>query len=637
MNLQLNASQLRIVEFDRGHLLALAVPGSGKTAALKSRFVYLVRNRGCDPREIFCLTFTNAAAYEMTRRVADELNLDERDLRRQIGTYHRLGMRIIRNEMGEDLSPKGFVVKPGRQKRMIENILRPGFTYSDLKDYVSLSKRALVSPKAALLGAVPGGYRETALAEMFQEYEDKLRQDGVLDFDSMIYDAYMLLESRPDVASRYSREIKHMVVDEFQDTSIAQQRLSVLLSKHSESFVAVGDACQSIYGFAGANYEVISSFGETFPDYKTVLMSKNYRSTKRIIDVCKLAASTMGGETEKLLRAMNTDNEHGEPVEWRLFSDEAAEAEWVFKTVEEFLSSKRVSLRDVGVLYRTNRQIRLGEDHCRTRGWAYVTPGCGFYGRMEIKMAVSLLKMVENPNSRDLVRCRCHDGRCGHCKEGKVSQWIGARIARSGLPCARYVVPRAVEKVLEKSPDSPFEACADFQYENAGIQRAVRNFSFFFLNLSQRCGNRPLVEQLETIYGETEFYKWLSSNKELDEGDNDRIKNAKELISAVSRFKDRASFLRYVDSVQDAPRRRDSRSRNSITLSTIHRAKGAEWRVVFVCGNTKDLLPGARGDKEEEKRVLYVAVTRARKRLFLSGFGEPSDFLRSMLPGEVGA
>ncbi len=631
VNLQPNPSQAEIVGHRDGALLVLAGPGTGKTFTLCKYYESLVRE-GVDAQKIICLTFTRSAADQMKTRVARELKLDRRELGRQFGTYHSLGLRILlkekdRGNLPFELDEERPVVREGRAKRLVENCLRPGIFYKDARAYIALQKRRFVTPEESLASA--SSYRDKAMAEIYTEYERRLREDRSVDYESMIFEAYKLLSGKPEILDYYQSKLEYLIVDEFQDTSPGQQKLSALLGSKGKAFVAVGDYFQGIFSFAGGDCSVIRNFGEFFPGHSTRFLAQNYRSTKRIIECFTQAAPASSGASAELLRKLNTENPMGEPPVFKALDSPEKEAQYVFERIAELRSAKnRRRLGDFALLFRTNRQMRFAEDNCIARNWPYRSPGCGFYGRTEVRLALAFLKMLEDPNAFESSRCRCRNG-CDQCKDGYRRNWVAQRIARSGLECVRYLVPTLMSKVVESSPMAPYEALPTYKDTRPSVERTLRNFYYLFEDLKQACDGKSVSDQLLTIYEKVDLSGWLRNNEEIDEGDNSRVENILELARAADRFSGRAEFLHHVGQMDRVPRRHDPRGPrgDALTLSTIHSAKGLEWPVVFVCGVTEGVLPHKDGELEEEQRILYVALSRAKSELYVTSAGKPSDFL----------
>lgn len=630
--------QQGIIGHDSGALLVVAAPGSGKTAVLCERFGELMR-KGVNPQKIFCLTFTRTAAQEMVGRVARLGRIDYSLLWPQICTYHALGLRILQRESREGnlsftLDEKRPVAREGKQKRMIENALRPGIDYATARRYIALNKRRFIGPQQALIAAKD--HREKTLANIYAEYERQLHQEGMLDYDSMISETCQLFGARPDILAKYQDRCEHIQVDEFQDTSPAQQAFSVLLGAKVKSFVAVGDPNQSIYGFAGANPRGMETFGQAFPGHKVAYLSHNWRSTKSIVDLYSKAINQTSGVLGGPGRPHTTGRGDGKVPVVAAFKSPGEEAAWILEQVAVRSSKKSGRYGDFAILARTNRQLREMEDRCVRAGIPYKSPGCGFYGRTEVRLPIAFLRMLDNPNATETVRCECRRGDCGQCTDGLRDVWIAQRIARSGLDCARYIVPKvivSIEQSVARNSSKMFDEMAAFTDPRKNVERAVKNLHYLISGLKEECASLPLSKQVELIYERTGYLDWLKHNEELDEGDNSRTENALELVNAAKAFESREAFLEFIASTDDAPRRQDGATRrlDAVTLSTVHQAKGKEWNVVFVAGLTDGLFPHKDGDPAEENRLLYVALSRAKDELYLTEYGKPAPFLEQEL------
>jgi DNA helicase-2/ATP-dependent DNA helicase PcrA len=512
-----------------------------------------------------------------------------------------------------------------------------------VRKFIALNKRRFVSPEDAGMAAVTSkDYREKALAEVYAEYERQLKADGVLDYDSLIYEAYKLLAGNPEILAKYQERCEHLQVDEFQDTSPAEQKFSILIASKAKSFVAVGDFFQSIYGFRGANCTAMLDFGKWFPKHDVAYLSRNFRSTKNVIDAFRRAAPDTTGPAAALLLGIATGNGAGKPPTSQLFIDKSSESDWIFKQLDDQILDGDRRCGDFAILARTNRQLRPMEDLCIQHGFPYSSPGCGFYGRTEVRLALAFLRLVEDPNAIESRLCECRKGDCGKCKDGYAESWAGRTIARSGLDCVRYLVPYVVSSLELKAAEiaketggkpKPYEQLMVFADPRKNVERALWGFYDLIETLRSNCVGLPVHKQLELIYHRTRLIDWLRRNEEIDEGDNGRADNILELVEAAKKFETRAEFLNHVAETDKIPRREGGATRrlDAITLSTVHRAKGKEWNVVFVSGLTDGLFPHKDGDKDEEARLLYVAISRAKEEVYLTGHGKPAPFLAEEL------
>ena len=560
--MDLSPEQRQVAEFGKGILLVLAGPGSGKTRALCGRFAYLL-GQGNPWQDLLCLTFTRTAAKEMVDRLATETGISQSALSSRIMTYHAFGMRVLHSSGLLPADNQRAVVPGAKQKALICRVLGPGIDYADAKAFIVLAKRRFRTPVETLADAPD--YRTKVLANIYADYQAALHRAKQIDYDDQIFEAWRWLDSNPDALARVRARTHHVMVDEFQDTTPAQQALSELLGKTAESFVAVGDPNQSIFGFAGAAPSVIQNFKQEFPNSKVLYLAGNHRSTKQIIHQFAVVAPDEGARVlnSKMLEAAQ-NAPSGPSVESSTFPTPDAEVEGILDEI----SRQKLDYTDCALLFRTNRQIRVAEDECAKRGIPYQTVAASFYARPEIKLTLAFLQMIGNPDA--------YIETDGHGRE-----WAEAIIFRSGLSRLQPLI-------------------RTLRHQGAGLS---------------------VSEQLELICLQTRLPEWLKRNEEIDDGDNHRAENVLELIGVAQGFQDQSDFLKFC-----RERTINPPNAEGLTLSTIHRAKGREWDAVFVCGVTDGLLPHKDGDIAEERRLLYVALSRAKRYLHISCSGHPSEF-----------
>ena len=517
----------------------------------------------------------------------------------RIMTYHAFGMRILRGSgyLGH-LPARGAIVSSRKQKALICRILRPGIDYADAKAFIVLAKRRFQTSAEAL--ATAPDYRTKVLANIYADYQCALRKAKQIDYDDQIFEAWHWLTSNPVALEHLRTSTRHIMVDEFQDTTPAQQALSGLVAETAASFVVVGDPNQSIFAFAGADPSLIRDFGRRFNHFDVAYLSENYRSTKQIITLFVNIAEDGDGSsiTHRLLLAAEAAPD-GPPVRIRAFDEPTEEVRYVLDEIEHCKTT------DIALLFRTNRQIRVAEDECTKRGIPCRTVGTSFYARPEIRLILAFLEMIENPNA------------CLESKDG-TKEWAGSVTGRSGLPTMRGITSEAVASLMAAFPEDPFGSipqlpCCD--------NRPLSHPHTLIRVLQHQSVGLEVSEQIELIYLQARLVGWLERNEEIDDGDNRRSENALELVEAARGFATRLEFLEFCRKRIAAPSVTEG-----LTLSTIHRAKGREWDTVFVCGVTEGLLPHKDGDPAEERRLLYVALSRAKRQLYVTCSGQPSEF-----------
>ncbi|MBI4012323.1 MAG: UvrD-helicase domain-containing protein [Candidatus Rokubacteria bacterium] len=626
----LNPAQQEAVRQTEGALLVLAGAGSGKTRVIAHRIAYLIA-RGVDPRRILAVTFTNKAAQEMAQRV--EALLAGWGVRAPlVATFHAACVRVLRAEIHHLGYPRHFLIYDEDDRlSLVRELCRA----------VGLDERAWPPPAAVSrisraknqlqdaddVAAAARTPRERELARLFARYEARLRAAGALDFDDLLVLTVRLWERHPEVLAYYRNLWRYVLVDEYQDTNAAQYRLLRLLTGGHGNLCVVGDPDQSIYGFRGADLRNILDFERDFADCRVVRLEQNYRSTGQILEI---AGTVIAHNQARKEKALWTENERGEPA--RLFRawDEVEEAAWVARTAAG-LRAEGVGLDQVAVFYRTNAQSRVLEDAFRALGLPYhIVGSVRFYERKEVKDALAYLRLALNPQ----------DALAFTRAVGVPSRGIGKQtLARLG-------------EVAERERCSLLAAAAGPAAAAGGkAGRALREFAALRERLAALLAEaRPLAERLSTLIDAAGLREALRQERTAEA--ESRLENLDELCVAAAEFEaregrgDAAAFLDSVALISDIDELSEARA--AATLMTLHSAKGLEFPVVFVTGLEEGVFPHARALEdadgvEEERRLAYVGLTRAKRRLFLSyagqrrlgafgGMREPSRFLLEMPP-----
>ncbi|MEX1184210.1 MAG: UvrD-helicase domain-containing protein [Gemmatimonadota bacterium] len=641
----LNPEQRAAVEHFEGPILALAGAGSGKTRVLTTRIAHLITEHGVDPSAILAVTFTNKAAAEMRARIRRLLGREPAGM--WMGTFHSIGARLLRRHAG--LLGWG-----------------PNFTIYDADEALRETKRALEklnhSPKRwhpkAVYGAIssaknqlvdPASYAKMAadpftrvVADVYPVYEAALREQNAFDFDDLLVKPVVLLRSSADLLRSYRARFTFLLVDEYQDTNHAQYVFLRLLSSGADAgnLMVVGDDDQSIYGWRGADIRNILDFEKDYPDAALVRLEQNYRSTRRILDAANAVISKNTRRKGKMLR---TDAGPGDKVTVVATLDERDEADWIGSEIEARLRRDTVArLRDFVVLYRTNSQSRALEEAFRRRDLPYqIIGGTRFYERREIMDAIAYLRLISNPRDAGAFDRIINYPRrgIGDTSRARLMEWA-ARQALSPLEAALRA---------DECPELRGAAASSFIAFAGMIQRHAA--------LAAHIGVGELLEKLIAEIGLADALR-----EEGPEG-ADRIENVNELIAGATGFDAREQedveeedrqvaatpldmFLQKVTLLTDVDRH--DPEAQAVTLMTVHNAKGLEFRVVFVAGMEDGLFPLARAfddpeTLEEERRLFYVAITRAEEKLFISHArtrrragevmpGRPSSFLDPLPP-----
>lgn len=629
----LNAQQLEAVTTPAKAVLVLAGPGSGKTRVLTQRAAHRVRTMGADPRAVMAVTFTNKAAREMTSRIVELLGGDQAHAQGMtLGTFHALCARILRREADRLPFSREFVIfDDADQSSLMREIVKQlgldpkRFSPARLLDAISRAKNELID----VAEFASDTYFNEIASRAYQRYQEQLLLNNALDFDDLLFWTVRLLRTHDDVRTAYRQRYQHILVDEFQDTNSAQYALLRLLGGPEPDLFVVGDPDQSIYRWRGADYRNVRRFQEDYPQAQTILLEQNYRSTQTILDIAMAVIDRNPGRRRKQLF---TDRGSGQRVVLHEAYDETDEANYVVERIA-LLTKSGLDPRDCAVMYRTNAQSRTLEDAFLRAGLPYQIVGAQrFYGRREIKDLIAYLRLIHNPSDRvSLLRVL-----------NTPPRGIGDKTVASLLTLADATGKRPVDVLLElaAAPDDP--------YSDALNRRARAALLSFAQPLSRWLEGRETYSLIELVDEVLETIAYRSYIEDGTEEGEQRWENIQELRQAAYEFTDfgLATFLERVALVSDQDMLSDQQ--NAPTLLTLHAAKGLEFPVVFIIGLDDGVLPHQRSfdDPEamaEERRLLYVGVTRAKDRLFLlrafrrrlagpSTLSEPSRYLHDIPP-----
>lgn len=630
----LNEAQEKAVQAGDGPILVLAGAGSGKTRVIVERLAWLIQERGIDPRNLLAVTFTNRAANEMKQRVTERLGVDR--LAAWVGTFHSFGLFVLRREMEHFKRKAEFAVfdetdQLSLMKRLIRD-LPPSFAKlppREALNWISRLKQDLREPD---FEATEESEVEKTQKELWNLYHQALLNASAVDFDDLLVLLVRLWEQHPSVLEKYRRRYRYIHVDEYQDTNHAQYRIATLLAGQNGNLFVVGDEDQSIYSWRGAHIRNILNFEQDFPGAKTFRLEQNYRSTSAILQA---ANAVVARNRNRLGKTLWTQQQGGDLVQYFEAADSKAEASFV---VDE-LAKKHSPYRDCAVLYRTNGQARELEEAFLKKGIPYVIyGGIRFYARKEVKDLIAYLRLIVNSGDDEALR--------------RV-----INVPPRGI--GGVTMERIQEYALQRST-SLFEVLRQIDRDHTFMARA-RETAVAFVHMidalalqAKSVGLKPLVE---SILERTQYREFVKQSDEKDF--RTRLETVDEFLSACKDFDDEdrggpGEFLQNLALVSsaDQPETRtpDDRleSADHVTLMTCHSAKGLEFDCVFLIGLEEGLLPHAAAldaerDIEEERRLCYVAMTRARKRLFLASArsrtlqGESSDrevsrFVREIPP-----
>ncbi len=596
----LNPAQEDAVLHADGPLLVIAGAGSGKTRVLTHRIAYLIQERGVSPFEILAITFTNKAANEMKFRVGALVGPVAEKM--WVSTFHSACVRILRRD-GDRLGfPSSFTIYDQSDAvRLTGYVLRD--LNLDTKKFPPRSVHATISAAKNDYVTVEQ-YAESAatiferkISDVYAEYQDRLRKAGAMDFDDLLFNTVELFRKHPDVLEHYQRRFRYVLVDEFQDTNSVQNAMVTMLGEAHRQVCVVGDGDQSIYRFRGADIRNILEFETTFPDATVVLLEQNYRSSQTILDAANAVIENNEGRKPKELW---TEAGPGEKILRYFADDEVDEAQWVAHELARIHEGGLHRWGDMAVFYRTNAQSRALEEYLVRVNIPYkVVGGTRFYDRREIKDALAYLRAVVNPvDEVSLKRVLNTPKRgVGDSTVAKLDQWA----QMNGVPF--------------------IDALRN--YDEAGVSgRAIKGIDEFLTIIDETAellDNTGPDELLRVLLDRTGYVAELEEQRSIEaEG---RLENLAELVGGAEDFETADEFLEQVSLVADTDSLDDDESQ--VILMTLHSAKGLEYPVVFLIGLEDGVFPHMRSlgeprELEEERRLAYVGITRARERLFIS-------------------
>jgi DNA helicase II / ATP-dependent DNA helicase PcrA len=629
----LNPQQRQAVTAGLGQVLVLAGPGSGKTRVLTERIAYLVRSLGVAPYKILSVTFTNKAAREMQSRVERILGVQEGErLEIWLGTFHAICARILRREA--DFLPfnSSFVIMDADDqqsivKRAIKdlNLNEKLFKPNSLHAAISNAKNNLVMPS----DYPRSNYREEVVARVYGYYQQVLLDSNAVDFDDLLLWTSRLLEEHPLVREKYARRFEHVLVDEFQDTNLAQYQLLKLISSYHKNLFVVGDEDQSIYRWRGADYMNVLKFEQDFPESEKILLEQNYRSTQTVLDA---ARSVIDRNPHRTPKHLFSDRSEGDQIALYEASDDHAEAAYVVDTITQLLTTRKQKGGDFAVMYRTNAQSRLLEEAFLRSGLPYRLVGAQrFYGRREVKDLISFLRLATNP--------------ADEVSLARVINVPPRGIGDKTLVALQLVAHQSELSAGEVLLDLGARGSESIYFKQFGGRGAnlLADFGATLKAWREDLDVTLLPALFDRVLHDTGYQEFIEDGTE--EG-TDRWANVQELRKLAYDYSERGlnEFLENLALVSDqdtVPEKADAP-----TLLTLHAAKGLEFGHVFIIGLDEGLLPHSRSaddpeEMAEERRLFYVGLTRAKDRLYLvradqrSTYGsfeasEPSRFLRDI-------
>ncbi len=604
----LNLEQRKAVFHTKGPLLILAGAGSGKTRVLTHRIAFLIEEEQVKPWQILAITFTNKAAKEMRERVDKLLGSFAEDI--WVSTFHSTCVRILRRHIDKIGYDRYFTIyDTDDQKRLIRECLKQLnidpklYKESSVLAAISSAKDKMMIPSDYIKQAV--GLREETVAKVYELYQKKLMKNNALDFNDLLFKTVELFQSRPDVLEEYRDKFQYIMVDEYQDTNRVQYAFVSLLASKHQNLCVVGDDDQSIYRFRGADIRNILEFEKDFPNACVIKLEQNYRSTQNILDT---ANHVIGNNYGRKVKRLWTDKEKGELIDFKSLQSEHAEARYVAEEIVRQIEDNGRDYKDFAILYRTNAQSRVLEEKFISNNIPYkIIGGISFYQRKEIKDVLAYLRTVNN-STDDIA----------------VKRIINVPKRGIGLSTISRI-----EAYADANDIDFFDACEKVS-EIPGMTRSankVKSFVNLIKTLRVEMETFDLIDLVNAVMDRTSYIKNLEIEGTLEaEG---RIENIGELISKVTEYQKNTEaptlngFLEEVALIADIDAYNDVS--NYVVLMTIHSAKGLEFPFVFLTGMEDGLFPsymsissGEEEDVEEERRLCYVAITRAMQKLYIS-------------------
>ncbi len=635
---ELNPPQKEGVINVEGPCMIIAGAGSGKTRVLTYRIAHLIREHHVDSFNIMALTFTNKAAREMQHRIESMVGAEARNL--WMGTFHSVFARILRAEAPKIGYPSNFTIYDTDDSKSLIKLIVKEFNLDDklykpniVYNRISGAKNRLVSWREYQENPI---YLEDdtqnmrpEMGRLYRAYSERCFAADAMDFDDLLFNTNILFQEHPDVLNKYQQRFHYVMIDEFQDTNISQYLIAKRLAAVRQNICVVGDDAQSIYAFRGADIQNILNFERDYPDLRVIRLEQNYRSTKTIVNA---ANSVINKNTAQLKKNVWTDNQDGELIELIKATSDNEEGKLVASAIFEKKMQAHVSDKEFAVLYRTNSQSRAIEEALRRNNIRYrVVGGVSFYQRKEIKDLLAYFRYVVNPNDEAAMR----------------------RIIN--LP-KRGIGPGTIDKMVVASNEESkslweiMEKASTYVGNRGGTQ--VENFATLIKSFRLTNDKKDAYDTASQIAKTSGLLKELYEDKTIE--GMSRYENTQELLNAIKEFTDDperedkslGAFLQDVALLTDEDR--NEKSDDVVTLMTIHMAKGLEFNYVFIVGLEEELFPSqmmlsSRADLEEERRLFYVAITRAKQQLYMSyalnryRFGrlktcEPSRFLEEVDP-----
>jgi DNA helicase-2/ATP-dependent DNA helicase PcrA len=628
---ELNTEQKNAVEQIDGPCMIVAGAGSGKTRVLTFKIAYLIES-GVSPYEILALTFTNKAANEMKQRIAKLVGNDAGNI--WMGTFHSVFARILRVEAQHIGFDRNFTIyDDDDSEKLVETVMKElGFATDNPKPktinhYIKGLKNKLILPDDFVTVTNPF---EKIVAPVYREYQNRLLKNNAMDFDDLLINPILLFRSNPDVLAKYQNRFKFVLVDEYQDTNKAQYEIVKMLADAHGNISVVGDDAQSIYRWRGAEIENILKFESDFTGTKVFKLEQNYRSTKNIL---ALADDVIKNNKRQIKKTLFTDNMEGDLVTLSEVFSDRDEAMMIVKWIFNEIANRKLNFKDFVILYRTNAQSRVIEDALRTNSIPYIiVGGVKFYQRKEIKDVLAYLKVLVNPRDDEAMM-----------RILKLREGIGEQTIEKLKAAAKEIAKSIAELLLTMLDEREGQ-----QKRQTKIEAELMRVAALIKKYNEVNEGFSPSELARSIVDEIGIVRQLR-NEGTDEA-MDRMYNVQELLSGISEYTDNTEgatlegFLQEVSLVTDLDKYDEQK--NAVTLMTTHSSKGLEYPVVFITGLEDGIFPLSSSslmqeEMEEERRLFYVAITRAMEKLYMTyalqryRFGNVSYQMKSRFLNEI--
>ncbi len=623
---QLNPSQKQAVETIAGPVLVIAGAGSGKTKALTHRVAYLIREKKVSPHNILAVTFTNKAAQEMKERTLGLLGGDKSQLP-LIGTFHSICVRILRSEIEKIDYQKSFnIFDTQDQEMLMKKVMKELAINTDqfkpkaILGTISKAKNELKD--ATDFAAQVTGYYEEMVAKIYTAYQKRLQEQGALDFDDIIMLTVKIFRGIPQVLEKYQNLFRYIMVDEYQDTNHAQYSLVRMLAEKWGNICVVGDDWQGIYSWRGANIQNILDFEKDYPAAKTVKLEQNYRSTQNILDA---AYGVISKNINRKDKKIWTENKGGQLISLYEAANERDEANFVVAEIIKHKEESQANLNDFVVLYRTNAQSRIVEEAMLRNSLPYrIIGGLKFYQRKEVKDVIAYLRLAQNFNDGVALERVINEPRRG-VGDKTLAEWLRMSQLNGLNPIAtglnfKFRIPNTETK--SNFEFQKLKIDSNFKIQTLKLD-AIVAFCEFVVKTKEKTEKMTVARLIELVFAESGYEKSLLDGT--DEG-RARYDNVRELQTVAKKYDDYPGeeglslFLEEVALIADTDN--INQSTESVHLMTLHSAKGLEFKTVFIIGLEEGIFPHSRSvmdsnEMEEERRLMYVGITRAKEKVYL--------------------